>query len=171
MTRGLSPFVVSIAELRRNPGTQRAVEVAGPLPGLTLSTAWVPDDVSVTAALTLELLVDGRLTATGDVQARWEGTCRRCLDPVSGTAAAHVQEVFERRPEPDAETYALDSDRVDLEPMVRDAVLLALPLAPLCSPDCAGPDPEHPVAVEGEAEPRSDEPDPRWATLREMRFE
>jgi uncharacterized protein len=133
----------------------------------------------VTAHLTLELLVDGRLTATGDIEAPWQGTCRRCLAPVDGVAAVHVQEVFERQPAPDAETYRLDTDRVDLEPMIRDAVLLALPLAPLCRPDCPGPDPEHPVAVEGEEPPSEPEddaeadrtPDPRWATLRDLKFD
>ena len=179
MTRGPSPFVVSIAELLRTPGTQRLVELGGSLPGLTVSSAGVPDDALVSARLTLELLVDGRLTATGAVEAPWQGTCRRCLGPVDGVAAVHVQEVFERRPAPDAETYALESDRVDLEPMVRDAVLLALPLAPLCRPDCPGPDPEHPVALEGEErpDPAGDDaeaeraPDPRWATLRDLRFD
>jgi DUF177 domain-containing protein len=175
VTRGAAPFVVSIAELRRTPGTQRLVELSGPLPGLAVSSAGVPDDAPVTAALTLELLVDGRLTATGDIEAAWQGTCRRCLGPVEGVARVHVQEVFERDPAPDAETYRLEGDRVDLGPMVRDAVLLALPLAPLCRPDCPGPDPQHPVAVAGEEPPAGGDeevsPDPRWATLRDLKFD
>ena len=174
MTRGASPFVVSVAELRRIPGTQRTFELSGPLPDLAVSSAGVPDDAVVDADLTLEFLVDGRLTATGAIEAPWRGTCRRCLEPVDGVATVHVQEVFERQPVPDAETYRLDGDRVDLEPMIRDAVLLALPLAPLCRPDCPGPDPERPVTIEGEepaVETGEAPPDPRWATLRDLKFD
>ena len=91
---------------------------------------------------------------------------------------AEVREVFEPRPV-EGETYPLADDTVDLEPMVRDAVLLALPLAPLCGDDCLGPAPDvFPAVVEGDgpvddgdreaAEPPAD---PRWAALDELRFD
>jgi uncharacterized protein len=163
------PFVVGIAEQRRTPGRVRPVAVAGALPGLALSDAEVPDDALVAAELDLELLVDGHLTARGTIRAPWTGRCRRCLQDVAGAIEVEVSEVFEPHPAEDAETYPLDADRVDLEPMVRDAVLLALPLAPLCRDDCAGPDPDtHPVGVEGESAPAAD---PRWAALGELRFD
>lgn len=172
------PFVLTVTEQRRNPGVQRPVHVEGPLVDLATSSAGVPEGTDVVADLVLEAMTDGRLTVTGAVQAPWEGECRRCLRPVRGVVEAPVQEVFEDHPAPDAETYRLDGDRVDLEPMVRDAVLLALPLAPLCEEDCAGPDPdEHPVggavaaertAGEQEAEPPVD---PRWAKLADLRFD
>ncbi len=58
--------------------------------------------------------------------------------------------------------------RLDLEPVLRDAFALALPLAPLCDEACAGPDPEaHPVGI-GDAEPPAD---PRWSALDSLRFE
>jgi uncharacterized protein len=90
---------------------------------------------------------------------------------VRGVAEAAVREVFESHPDPDGETYRLEHDRVDLEPMIRDATLLALPLAPLCRPDCPGPDPEHPVVLEGSEEPTDTPVDPRWASLRDLRFD
>ena len=46
--------------------------------------------------------------------------------------------MFEADPTDEGETYPLDGDQIDLEPMVRDAVLLELPLGPLCGDDCAG---------------------------------
>jgi uncharacterized protein len=87
---------------------------------------------------------------------------------VEGELALDVQEVFERDPDPDAETYRLDGDRIDLEPMLRDALLLALPLAPLCDEACPGPDPEaHPVGT-GDDEPAAD---PRWSALDSLHFD
>ena len=176
---GHGPFVVGVTDQVRHPGTQHRVEVRGPLPGLALSTAWVPDDAEVAADLVLEAMTDGRVTATGRIAAPWVGECRRCLQPVTGVTDTRVQEVFEAHPV-EGDTYLLDADRVDLEPLVRDAVLLALPLAPLCRPDCPGPDPEHPVVVEGELDDEGpgagdgedDQPaDPRWAGLRELHFD
>lgn len=167
MAKGLGPFVVGLAELRRLPGHPREVEVRGTLPGLALSDAWVPDSAPVEADLRLEMLVDGHLTAAGVVRASWLGHCRRCLREVEGSIEVEVGEVFEPHPADDAETYPLGTDRVDLEPMLRDAVLLALPIAPLCGDDCAGPDPDaHPVGAPVEAEP-----DPRWSALGELKFD
>ena len=166
-----SPFVVGVAELLRRPGTQREVEVVGPLPDLVTSSAMVPDGAEVAARLTLESILDGALTVTGTVSAPWRGECRRCLRTVEGSVTADVREVYappHSAPSDDDDTYPLVGDLVDLEPLTRDAVLLALPLAPLCDDDCAGPDPDdHPVRVEGED--REDAPvDPRWAALREL---
>jgi uncharacterized protein len=90
---------------------------------------------------------------------------------------AQIREIFEPRPV-EGETYAMAEDIVNLEPMVRDAVLLALPLAPLCAADCRGPAPElFPARVAGEAEESEEEEgsgpisDPRWAALAELDFE
>lgn len=176
-----SPFVVGIAEQRRTPGRVRPIAVAGPLSGLAVTDAAVPDDADVVAELDLELLVDGKLTAAGTISTRWTGMCRRCLQDVTGELTLEVQEVFEPDPTDEADTYPLGADRVDLEPMIRDTVLLALPLAPLCRDDCPGPDPDaHPVSVEGDTEADAGPPaddaadppaDPRWAALGELRFD
>jgi uncharacterized protein len=163
------PFVFSVTNDRRAPGVQRRVRAVGPVVGLRTSAAVVPADGEVAVDVVLEALTDGRVTATGSVTAPWSGECRRCLEQVSGSVAVDVQEVFEPHPPDDAETYRLDGDRLDLEPMVRDAVLLALPLAPLCREGCAGPDPEdHPV---GAGDPDEAGNDPRWAALRQLHFD
>ncbi|MEZ5141360.1 MAG: YceD family protein [Acidimicrobiales bacterium] len=174
---GARPLVVGVAELHRQPGTQRDVECAAVLPGLRVAGSAVPDDATVAAEVVLESLADGTITATGTVRAPWAGECRRCLGPVGGELATTVREVFEAHPT-EGETYRLEGDQVDLEPMVRDAVLLALPLAPLCRPDCPGPEPDaFPVGTgladgAGDADadaPGSDERDPRWAALDALR--
>jgi uncharacterized protein len=82
----------------------------------------------------------GGIEVIGQVRATWVGECRRCLGPVGGELVADVRELY--RPlgptEDDEETYPIDGDHLDLAPLVRDAVLLDLPLAPLCRADCAG---------------------------------
>jgi uncharacterized protein len=88
---------------------------------------------------------------------------------VSGVAVVELQEVFTAGSVA-GDTYPLAGDMVDLAPMVRDAVLLALPIAPLCDADCPGPDPEgHPVTVEVDAAELEPVADPRWAALAGLR--
>ena len=172
-----SALLIGVMELRRRPGTQREVKVAAPMPGLAITTAHVPDAADVVVDGTLEA-IEGAVTLTGTVTAPWTGECRRCLDPVEGTVEVVLSEVFEPHPV-DGETYPIVGDEVDLEPVVRDGVLLHLPLAPLCRPDCPGPAPDaFPTVVEGDGAELSegdgsDEPprDPRWAGLDELKFD
>jgi uncharacterized protein len=162
---------IGVMELRRRPGTQRDVRVSTPLPGLAITSAKVPDDADLVVDVTLES-IDGAVTVSGTVQVPWTAECRRCLDDVGGVLVVDVSEVFEVHPD-EGETYPIDGDEVDLEPVVRDAALLSLPLAPLCRPDCPGPAPEaFPALVpdEHESEPVT-ERDPRWAALDELKFD
>jgi uncharacterized protein len=166
-----SPLLIGVTELRRRPGTQREVSVTTAVPGLAITTAHVLDDADIELDAVLEA-VEGGLTLRGRLVAPWVGPCRRCLEDVTGELDVELQEVFEVRPTP-GETYPIAGDDIDLEPVVRDAVLLHLPLAPLCREDCRGPAPDDlPVAVPGE----EDEPDaelaprdPRWAALDVLR--
>jgi uncharacterized protein len=166
------PLRVGIADLRRRPGTRRRVEESVSLEDLEVSTARVPSGEPVVVELELETLSDG-LVATGTIDAPWTGECRRCLRPVEGRAVVEVREIFQPRPV-EGETYAMGEDIVDLEPMVRDAVLLALPLAPLCADDCRGPAPEEfptGLADEGDGTTSEAPVDPRWAALSGLDFE
>ena len=169
MTR--SVLRIGVLELRRRPGTQREVHLATPLEGLAITSAQVPEGADVVVDATLEA-IEGAITVSGTVTAPWVGECRRCLEPVSGTVEPTLSEVFEPRPV-EGETYPLEGDEVDLEPVVRDAVLLSLPLAPLCREDCAGPAPDEfpaaPTAEDGDEGEAT--PDPRWAALEQLKFD
>ena len=115
----------------------------------------------------LERVPEG-IVVRGTLAAAWSAACSRCLEPVGGEISVHVDELFETHPL-EGETYKLDEDVIDLEPMVRDALLLELPLAPLCSPDCAGL-----CATCGanrnltHCECVTTEIDPRWAAFRSL---
>lgn len=156
-------------ELRRRPGSQRDVRVATPLPGVATTSARVPDGADLVVDATLES-IEGAVTVSGTVKVPWTAECRRCLDDVGGMLTVDLSEVFEVRPI-DGETYPIEGDEVDLEPVVRDAALLHLPLAPLCRPDCPGPAPDlFPTTVEGQADGATPR-DPRWAALDELRLD
>lgn len=174
---GGRPLVVGVTDIRRQPGTRRHYQREVAIPDLGISSARVPDDAEIGIDLQLEALSNG-LVATGTLIVPWEGECRRCLRNVRSETVIEIREVFEPRPV-GGETYPLADDTVDLEPMVRDAVLLTLPLAPLCSDDCRGPAPDvFPALVEGDepagggAEGPSEPPsDPRWAGLDALHFD
>lgn len=165
------PLQVGVAELRRHLGDRRPVSLGAVLDGLAVSTAAVPDGAEVAVELELESISNG-VVAEGSITAPWHGECRRCLGPVEGRLVTEVREIFERHPV-EGETYPLGDDLIDLEPMVRDAVLLALPLAPLCASDCPGPAPEaFPTSgADAGVRPGVAEADPRWAALDELRFD
>jgi uncharacterized protein len=163
-----SEFFVDVTPLRKVPGSVLRVQRTGRLPGLHLSAAAVPegDEVSVEAELAW---ASDDVVVTASVVAPWSGQCRRCLGEAVGEVTAKVREVYE--PTSDGEeTYALEGSRVDLAPLVRDAVLLGLPPAPLCEEGCRGLCPVC-GANRNEAGCSCDvsPPDPRWAALDALR--
>ena len=159
-------------ELGRRPGTEREVRVTAPAPAdLGIEVLRVPEGEPVEFDLRLEAVVEGVLV-TGSVSARLEGECARCLDDVRSTVRADLTELYvyddeePRRDDEDGETSRMQGDLIDLEPVLRDAVVLALPFQPLCRDDCPGlcvdcgarlaDDPDH---------GHDDAVDPRWAAL------
>jgi uncharacterized protein len=166
-----SPLVAPLTELRRHLGARREVQASVELPGLATSTASVVEHEPVEVDLVLESIPQG-VSVSGSIRARWVGQCRRCLEDVVGDVDVEVKEIFERSPV-EGETWPLASDEIDLEPVVREAVLLALPLAPLCDEDCLGPAPDRfPALVEddedGAVEEAEPPRDPRWAALDQL---
>lgn len=165
----IHPFVVPTGELFRHRGARHRVELVGALPGLALSTTRLTGR-DVVADLVLEAQSDS-VTVTGTVTGEWAGECRRCLGSTGGAVVVEVSEVFE--PDPvEGETYPLGREEVDLEPVLREALALALPVAPLCDDLCAGPDPaSHPVTIARDEGDEARVPDPRWGALDALRFD
>lgn len=164
--RGSGVLRVPVAELRRNLGSRLDVRRDVVLDDIAVVDCAVPAGGEIEVDLVLDSVSDG-LVASGTVDVPWAGTCRRCLEPVTGRTSHRLQEAFTADGEGD--TYVVEGDELDLEPLVRDAAALGLPLAPLCSEDCLGPDPERfPARPEGEGAAPAD---PRWAALDELRFD
>jgi uncharacterized protein len=168
------PLVVDVADLLHRPGNSRREHLEADLDGLNAAGGRVPDGALVTLDLRLEALNAG-IVVTGVIATEWEGECRRCLRPIRSRMQVPVQEIFEADPV-EGETSKLDVNRIDLEPLAREVVLLELPLAPLCRDDCPG---LCPVCGADKAESESsggcghDEQavDIRWAGLGDLRFD
>ena len=172
-----APLVLDTRELGRRPGSQREVSRTVPAPAdLGIEVLGVPEGSPVELDLRLEAVMEGVLV-TGTAQVALEGECARCLEPISDELEVRFQELFvyddqDVDPDEELEVSTLQDDLVDLEPLLRDAVVLALPFQPLCTDDCPGlcpdcgarladdPDHAHEAAV-----------DPRWAALADLKTE
>ena len=165
-------------ELGRRPGSQRLVSLTAEAPAeLGIEILSVPEGGPVQLDLRLEAVMEGVLV-TGSATADLEGECARCLEPIIDDVVVDLQELFVYddpdhdsgpRGTTDDDVSRLEGDLLDLEPLLRDAVVLALPFQPLCEDDCPGlctecgarlkddPDHTHEAAI-----------DPRWGRLQDL---
>lgn len=163
-----SAFRIPVANIMRRPGASRAVQVEGVLDDVRGPGAEIANDGRIAVDVSLERVSEG-IVVRGTVTAPWNAACSRCLAPVGGDLVVRVGELYERQPL-EGETYLLsEDDIVDLEPLIRDALLLELPAVPLCRTDCAGICPncgaDHNVTT---CDCDTAEADPRWAALRSL---
>jgi uncharacterized protein len=137
---------------------------------LGIEVLGVAEGSPVELDLRLEAVMEGVLV-TGTARTALEGECARCLEPISDEIEVRFQELFvydDRDVDPDEEleVSTLQDDLVDLEPLLRDAVVLALPFQPLCQDDCPGLCPECGARLADDPDHGHGEPvDPRWAAL------
>jgi len=163
---------VDLRELGRRAGSMTEWDKTLPAqPGWGVEMIGVPEGAPVHLHLRLESVMEGVLVS-GQVDVPVTGQCARCLDPVEDTLTLDVQELYAyagsttEATSGEDEVRRVDGDQLDLAPLVRDTVVLTLPLSPTCTPDCAGlcvdcgerlddlpPDHSHEVV------------DPRWAGL------
>ncbi|GAA4640109.1 DUF177 domain-containing protein [Actinoallomurus vinaceus] len=169
-----APFVIDTTTLGRRPGSMREESrtVAAPA-DLGVEMVGVPKDADIELDLRLEAVMEGVLVS-GTARAPLTGECARCLEPVTSSIEVDFQELFvysDTRSGESAEDdeFRLEGDLIDLEPVVRDAMVLALPLSPLCQDDCPGLCSECGVRL-ADAEPdhHHEAVDPRWAALQGM---
>ncbi|NGO08632.1 DUF177 domain-containing protein [Streptomyces sp. HC44] len=176
-----NPLVFDTHELGRRPGAlQRLTRTVDAPKDLGIQgVIGVPEGAPVELELRLESVMEGVLV-TGTARARAEGECVRCLEPLQLELEADFQEMFsypdaddrgrpKGEPADDAEE---DEDRLfiedglfDLEPVLRDAVVLALPMQPVCQEDCEGLCSECGVRLSDEPGHHHDAVDIRWAAL------
>lgn len=163
-----SPFLLNVTSLLRGGGPRHEV-ARGPLEDLAVTGSQVVAGSDVVADVTFEPAGGAGVNVRGTVTVQWEGPCRRCLANVAGQSTVEVLETFEENFD-EGETYPLVHGEVDLEQMVREAVLPELPQAPLCKEDCQGLCPECGAnRNEGPCGHEGAPADPRWSALDELR--
>jgi uncharacterized protein len=163
-----SPLVINTHELGRRPGSMRTLELSVPAPeDLGIELIGVPTGSPVEVDLRLEAVMEGVL-ASGRAWVTLSGECARCLEPLEDDLEVTLQELYVY-PESDAEedeASRLEGELLDLEPVLRDAVVLALPFRPVCTPDCPGLCLECGARLQDDPGHAHEESvDPRWAAL------
>ena len=167
------PWVIDTRDVGRRPGSMRRYHrtVAAPAGFGLRGVIEVAEGADVELDARVESVVEGVLVS-GSATAEVTGECSRCLDPLTDTLTVHFTELYayphsatDASTDEDEVSRVVD-DLVDTEPIVRDAVLLALPQVPLCAQDCAGLCPECGAKrAEVGADHRHETMDPRWAAL------
>jgi uncharacterized protein len=168
MATSKNPLVVGVKDLVHQAGEMRelTLELVAPEKyGEAMAT--VPQGTPMTLELRLEGLHEGIL-ATGDVVVDASAECVRCLDPFTFELQVDFQELFAYSSS-DSDSYTVVDDSLNLEDIIRDAVVLELPFQPVCKEDCYGLDP---ATGEKRTEPPgenvADEIDPRWQELSKL---
>ncbi|GGZ12224.1 hypothetical protein GCM10010300_65550 [Streptomyces olivaceoviridis] len=176
-----NPLVIDTHELGRRPGALQRLtrEVDAPRDLGIQGVVGVPEGAPMELELRLESVMEGVLV-TGTARATAKGECVRCLEPVELELEADFQEMFTypdaddrgrviAEPGDDAED---DEDRlfiedglIDLEPVLRDAVVLALPMQPVCQEGCPGLCSECGARLADDPDHHHDAVDIRWAAL------
>lgn len=160
-----TPFTLDVLDLIRRPGEyrERVVDVTAPA-GWGNAVIGVREGEPVHAAVRLESLHDGILvTAQAETIAR--GECVRCLVDVEQAVEVEIQELFAYSLD-EAVEYEVQESHVDLEPVLRDSVVLSLPFQPVCQEDCIGLCPQCGVRLLDNPGHEHEAPvDPRWAAL------
>lgn len=130
-----SVLLVNAAELQRVPGTRKHVAAIVAAGDIDASAPEIVGDIEV--AVDLESTIDD-VGLSGTIRVPWSGHCRRCLKPLAETIAIDVEERYADEPGPDDDAFPIERGQIDLRPMVREEVLLAVGEAPLCRDDCPG---------------------------------
>jgi len=135
---------VDLRELGRRAGTMREWDKTLPAQaGWGVEMIGVPEGAPVDLHLRLESVMEGVLVS-GTVDVPVTGQCARCLEPLEDTLTLDVQELYAyagsttEATSGEDEVRRIDGDLLDLAPLVRDTVVLTLPLSPTCTPDCSG---------------------------------
>ena len=183
-------LVFDMRQLGRQAGSALTQTRTVPAPDdLRLELIGVPAGADVALEVRFEAVSEGVL-ATGTATVPLAGECARCLAPLTSSVIVGFQELYlyaegrhdkhdkhekhdrydnhDEQEEQDAEgLYHLDGDLLDLEPAFRDAVVLALPMSPLCREDCPGLCAEcgAKLADVGPEHGHGDNVDPRWGLL------
>ena len=163
-----SQLVIDVLELLETHGSRKALAFSSDLPDLDagLSHAGPEVDLDLVAEA-----IDGGIWVKGTVAGTYHAECRRCLAAVDLPFSFAAAELYRPAGEVWEEGYVIKDTTIDLEPLVRDTVLLNVPHDPLCREDCAGLCPRCGKNLNEEPHTHEDDVDTRWSALKDLRAE
>ncbi|GLB68491.1 hypothetical protein AHIS1636_29330 [Arthrobacter mangrovi] len=170
-----SRLIIGVKDVGRSPGSMRTLNEHVPTPkDFGVALIGVEEGSDMELDLRLESVHEGVLVS-GTATVTVTGECGRCLDPIAYEQAVRVQELFyfegfdsqDQGPDDEEaeEQRRVEHDSIDLEPVLRDAVVTALPFQPVCREDCQGLCPECGMRLEEDPGHHHEVLDPRWAAL------
>ncbi len=168
----------NLADLKRRTSDASSVtfDITVAAKDLAITTSRIPDGEPILVQGSAESGLSG-IELRGTVTSAWEGECRRCLDVVRSRVEIDLHATFleDGSNADDADAYTFDGETIDVGEVVREELMLSLPLSPLCTEECAGADPDHFSHLDdNDSDARdTDSPtiDPRWAALSELTFD
>ncbi len=160
-----TPYTVAVFDLMHRPGEMREKQLDVVVPeGFGNAVIAIRTGSAMRIQARLESLHDGVLVS-GTVEATAEGECVRCLIEISKSVEVEFQELFAYSFD-EAFDYTVHDDHVDLEPLIRDAVVLSLPFQPVCQEECLGLCPQCGLRLLDNPGHEHEAPiDSRWAAL------
>ncbi len=160
----MSPFIVDTRDLGRRAGMMQEKSLTFQSPqSFGTDFIQVPPGEDISIELRLECVIDGIL-ASGVASTVASSECVRCLEPLEIEVSADFQDLYSYEPMGE-ETFLMDGDLLDLEPAIRDALVLALPQSPYCTEDCLGLCPVCGFEMKLDPSHGHEAIDPRWQAL------
>jgi len=160
-------LIVNVVELLRRAGTTKDVDVNVASADLEFDDSRVIDE-PVHVRMHLDSLPTG-ISVTGEASATWAGECRRCLAPLQQRVTVDIAELYQQT-QTDPDAYEIENDQINLLPMVRENLLLSIPVGPLCREDCPGFCPHCGADLsQGSCNCQPVAKDDRWAALEALR--
>lgn len=168
-----NPLVLDARELERRPGTSSPLEAALPAPAeLGIDVATIAEKTPIVLSGRLEAVMEGVLL-TGTATTSGTGECIRCLDTFPLEIVVPIQELFTYADKAAREVATGDEEpeavlvdgQADLEPLLRDSLVTALPMQPLCRQDCPGLCDQCGIRFDEHPDHKHDVIDPRWSAL------
>jgi len=166
-----APLVISTHDLGRAAGLRKQFSLIVPAPSsFGNAVIGLPEGLPIKLDLTLDSVVDGVLV-TGVAALTYQGECARCLDPIEQSAEIEFQELYfypDVAISAEDELFRMNGELIYLEPALRDAALLDLPLAPVCSEECLGLCAQCGVRLAENPNHVHEQVDSRWQALADL---
>jgi uncharacterized protein len=135
-------------------------------------TSYDVQPAQIDASLDVSRMTHGGYALRLRFAAGLTGPCMRCLEPAEPNVAVDAREVNQPGGGEELRSPYVEGEELDLAAWARDAYALALPVQVVCREECAGLCPKCGVNLNEDPDHAHEaEPDPRWAKLRELRFE